>query len=331
MKNYILLILGLLLSVYLISSVGFADSLSDSRTAAASEFDGVNWADPRDNYVDGWIIPSGLNSNDTWNEIHNKSRVIFKEFKSLLGANTVRVGINPPTVLDGDWWERWIGIIKAAQDEEMKVIIGCWDQKSSKNGLVEARFKKMWKKVIARYGNSSFVYFEIFNEPFGYSKKDWKDKAAEWIGWFPDLPKGRIIVSGSGYSAYVIDVAEDSRFDDCLFSQHIYPWFGKFTTEDNWKQALRSRVGNAYKSRTIVTEYGAAMTTGMVYKAPVDGNKDKSFIFGISNQIRDWNMGSIYWPGLRDGDRFSLTKRNGTKLTKTNETGVFQVFRSFNK
>jgi len=68
--------------------------------------------------------------------------------------------------------------------------------------------------------------------------------------------------------------------------------------------------------------------------AVLDGNWCGRWIgimFGITNQIRDWNMGSIYWSGLRDGDSDSLTKRNGTNLTKTNETGGFQVWWSFEK
>ena len=31
------------------------------KTKVAKHFKGVNWADARDNFVDGWIIPSGIN------------------------------------------------------------------------------------------------------------------------------------------------------------------------------------------------------------------------------------------------------------------------------
>ena len=31
-----------------------------------------------------------------------------------------------------------------------------------------------------------------------------------------------------------------------------------------------------------------------------------NFMVGISNQIREWELGSIYWPGLRYGDDYII-------------------------
>jgi hypothetical protein len=39
--------------------------VSQSASAATNGFRGVNWADARDNYVDGWVIPSGLTATAT--------------------------------------------------------------------------------------------------------------------------------------------------------------------------------------------------------------------------------------------------------------------------
>ena len=307
----------------------------NAQTASASSFDGVNWADGRDNYVDGWIIPCSINAGDSWTTIRNTANAIFQEFKDLQGVNTVRVGINPPTVLEGNYWDRWIGIVQAAQDKNMKIVLGCWDQKSSKDGKIDDGFYDMWDVVIDRYKNADFVYFEIMNEPFGYSKNQLRNLCADWINRYPEIPKGRILVPGTGYSENVKNMASDSRFNGCLFSQHIYPWYGGHTSENAWKNELKGRVGSSYKSRTIVTEFGVEMTTGYVYQYPISGSRHekqhKSFLFGVPNQIRDWNMGSIYWPGVRDGDWYRLFDRNGTDLTKTNESGAFQVWWSYNK
>ena len=46
----------------------------------------------------------------------------------------------------------------------------------------------------------------------------------------------------------------------------------------------------------------------------------------MSDQLREWEMGSFYWPGLRDGDWYSMTKRSGEganiKLEIVNQSGV---------
>ncbi|MCG8701052.1 MAG: glycoside hydrolase family 5 protein, partial [Bacteroidales bacterium] len=228
-----------------------------------------------------------------------------------------------------------LGIVDAAKDKNMKIILGCWDQASSKDGKIDEGFYEMWDIVIDRLKNEGHVYFEIMNEPFGYSKYQLRDLCANWLNRYPEVPKGRVLVPGRGYSAYVNEIASDSRFNGCLFSQHIYPWFGKHTNENSWKRELRKRVGSSYKSRTVVTEFGAEMTTGYVYQYPISGsNHEKqhmAFMFGVPNQIRDWDMGSMYWPGFRDGDWYRLFTRNGTTLTKVNESGAFQVWWSYNK
>ena len=51
-----------------------------------------------------------------------------------------------------------------------------------------------------------------------------------------------------------------------------------------------------------------------------------AYIRGMSDQLREWEMGSFYWPGLRDGDWYSMTKRSGEganiKLEIVNQSGV---------
>lgn len=314
---------------------------STEATAVVSSFDGVNWADGRDNFVDGWIIPSGIDHNQSATQIASTADVILGQFQTKLSANTVRLGINYPSVNDATYWPKYKAIIDKASSKGMKVILGYWEGASSKDGLVDnqTQFDAMWDKVVNDYKANPNVFFEIFNEPHGYSATDWKNFAANWIT--RQLPKfnerSRILVGGTGYSENVAAVGSDSRFNGCLFSQHIYPWWGNYTTEAAWKQNLSSRVG-AYASRTIVTEFGAAMKTrasNYFSTFPRDGEVDRAFMTGVPNQIRETNMGSVYWPGLRDGDDFSLTNRSGsgtnTILTITNSSGKDQVWWSFNK
>jgi len=49
----------------------------------------------------------------------------------------------------------------------------------------------------------------------------------------------------------------------------------------------------------------------------------------MTSQLREWNMGSFYWPGLRDNDWYSLTTRTGSganiNLTLSNQSGLDRV------
>ena len=42
-------------------------------SAATNSFRGVNWADARDNYVDGWVIPTGLTASDSYATVKTKA------------------------------------------------------------------------------------------------------------------------------------------------------------------------------------------------------------------------------------------------------------------
>src|SRR4051794_34764479 len=74
--------------------------------AATDSFRGVNWADARDNYVDGWVIPTGLSASDSYATVLSKADGILAAFQQLVGANTVRLPINPQSV-NSDWWGRY--------------------------------------------------------------------------------------------------------------------------------------------------------------------------------------------------------------------------------
>ncbi|MFD0524477.1 hypothetical protein [Paractinoplanes durhamensis] len=77
-------------------------------SAATNSFRGVNWADARDNYVNGWVIPTGLTAADSYSTVYTKADGIITGFQNLLGANTVRLPINPQSV-NSTWWASYKG------------------------------------------------------------------------------------------------------------------------------------------------------------------------------------------------------------------------------
>jgi hypothetical protein len=167
-----------------------------------------------------------------------------------------------------------------------------------------------------------------------YNKTDLRNLYADWLKKFPNVPRDHILLDGSGLAWNVPDIADDPRFEGCLFAVHEYTfWNMSITTEQGWKNSFKGKVGK-YIDRTVCTEWGGAMSpgekNGVHYdyqdynKAPT--NYFMAYIRGMSDQLREWEMGSFYWPGLRDGDWYSMTKRSGegvnTKLQIVNQSGV---------
>src|SRR5689334_18313650 len=85
---------------------------STAAHADTSQFHGVNWADPNDNFVTGNITPVGLSNTDPYATTYAKATSVLKGFEAL-GANTVRMGFNRATVT-GSWWNSYTAAFDAA-------------------------------------------------------------------------------------------------------------------------------------------------------------------------------------------------------------------------
>jgi hypothetical protein len=123
-----------------------------------------------------------------------------------------------------------------------------------------------------------------------------------------------------------VPIGADSRFAGCLLSIHIYDFFysSPATTAAGWESAFANSLGS-YASRAVLTEYGAFMTTGVNYNSAIDNDVKKSYMLGITNLCRKAGVSSVYWPGLRTGDAYSITQFNGTTLTTTNASGLGRI------
>ncbi|WP_345328668.1 RICIN domain-containing protein [Mucilaginibacter defluvii] len=307
------------------------DTTSDTQTLAvgAASIAGVNWADGRDNFVDGWVIPSGLEAGDNYTTVSDKANAILTGFQTNMpGVNTVRLPINPPSVLES-WWGSYTGAIDRALNKNMKVILACWEAASSRDGMIDntTQFWDMWQTVVAKYQGNANVYFEVFNEPHGYTQAQLTTIYAEWLTRYPNVPRNRILLGGTGYSENVTGIGADSRFTNCLLSLHNYAFWATRTLS-GWESDWRSRFGS-YASRTVVTEYGAAMTTGKNYTGTVGSDNEIAYIVGSTNVFRADGIASVYWPGLRDGDSYSIQTRGGSgtniTLTTTNASGLARI------
>jgi len=214
----------------------------------------------------------------------------------------------------------------------MNVILGCWESKSSEDGLIDntSQFWSMWQTVVNKYGSNSQVYFEIFNEPHGYSLSAWTSICAQWLSNYSSVPQGRVLVDGTSYAQNVTGVGADSRLTGCLLSIHDYTFFsnGTLTTAAQWESRLSGNVGS-YGSRTILTEFGDTMNSGINYTGAIGGSQDIAYIQGLTNEVRTLGMGSVYWPGIRNGDSYALQQLGGSAgsptVSTTNSSGLSRV------
>lgn len=293
----------------------------------AANIAGLNWADPRDNFTDDALVLSGLGAADDYATVQAKTERIVTGFQASTSANTVRLPINPPTVLSNRW-AAYTGAIDKSLSKGMKVILACWESNSSRNGRVDdaALFNSMWQTVAAKYGSNANVYFEVFNEPHGYSLAELSSLYADWLTRNPGVPQSRVLLDGEGYAQKITGIGADSRFSNCLLSIHIYDFFynSPTNTAASWENAFAANLGS-YASRAVLTEWGAFMATSVNYYAAIDGDVKKSYVLGISNYCRQKGIASVYWPGLRTGDQYSLLQFDGTNTGVTNPSGLGRV------
>ena len=280
----------------------------------------VNWSDPGDNYQTGNIQPTGLSATtDTYDTALATANAILSGFQTVLKANSIRVGINEPTV-SGTWWTTgYKAIIDAATSQNFKVILGYWAHHNGKPDDVTA-FNTMWQTVITTYSNNPLVYFDIGNEPYGYTESAWADLVAQWLALFPNLPRAHVlvagVVTGNGWDADVTQVGADSRLAGTLLNLHVYPSNSNSVTAAGWEQVIQQKVG-AYSSRTVATEWGAPLSGGVDYSGPIGTNVNIAFMTGVPDQFRAYSMGSCLWAGLEGTNGIGLTKMSGTGSTLT--------------
>lgn len=300
--------------------------------ASTSQFRGVNWADQRDNFVDGVLYPSGLSSSDTYSSASTVASQVVGQLYSITGANTVRMPINEPTV--SSYWSTYTGAIDAALARG-KVILAYWAYSGGKPASTSA-FYSMWDTVVAQYGGNSNAYFEVINEPYGYSTADLDNFYNDWLNRYPSVPRGRVILDGAGYAQNVSAVGGDSRLDNTLLAVHDYSFFASYDDETEWANHIAGYIGS-YASRTVATEWGGPMSPGskngvsydtIDYSIP-SGSFFADYIRGVSSELRSLGMGSVYWPGLRDGDWYSMTSKSGSgsgiKLSLVNSSGLTRL------
>jgi Ricin-type beta-trefoil lectin domain/Cellulase (glycosyl hydrolase family 5) len=311
-------------AVLLLLGPSVAANATDQGCGTA-DFRGVNWADPRDNYATDAVVPSGLAVTDDYRTVYRTAVRMVQGFRKNLGANTLRLPINPASV-GTDWWRSYRGAVDAATDSGDNVIISYWEANTSKDGLVDdvAAWNTMWDTVVRAYAHNPRVYFEPMNEPHGYTLDQWVSVTTGWLARHRDVPRGRVVISGTGYNDNVTGVGAAPALKGTLLSLHFYGFWASYTQDADWTADLKARIGS-YAGRTVIDEAGAPMTVGLNYGAH-NGNIYTAYFAAVTETARSQHMGLVYWPGLRFGDAYSIESLGSDgRLVDNSTTGVAQL------
>jgi alpha-galactosidase len=273
-----------------------ASVIANGGTGPAS-FRCVNWAVNGDNFQPVPLRLSGILSRDpiAYDVFRSRATAVLNGFTDLLKANSVRIPINEPTVSTESYWAAYKAIIDVGVAKGMKVVVAFWakDTGIGKPADVNAWYA-MWTTVVSAYNDNPNVYFDIHNEPHGYSSQEWIQQVKDWMARFPQVSKSRIIVAGTGWDDNVANVA--GIFPDMLLEVHDYSFNGNHSTSA-WGSELIGRLGIG-TSRTIVGEWGTGVRNNVDFASGVDADNGKAFMAGFSDAIHDHQMGSCWWPGL---------------------------------
>jgi hypothetical protein len=158
-----------------------------------------------------------------------------------------------------------------------------------------------------------------------YTDAEWADLAAKWLDTYSKVPRNRVFVSGAGYNDHVTTVCADPRLKGTYLSLHHYGFWKDYATYDQWVADLKVRIGDC-ANRTVADEFGAFMTTGLDYNKKTPDNNFVNFMQAVTDTFRELKMGSVYWPGLRTDDMYSIQKLVGDPnrpwLATTNQSGA---------
>ncbi|MEV4518237.1 RICIN domain-containing protein [Dactylosporangium sp. NPDC049525] len=266
----------------------------------SSQFRGVHWSRLGDNFSPDRLVLQGLSPNDDYNTTRSKADAMFAAFQSNLGANTVRLPINPATTS----WTSYNGVIDAATARGFKVILCYWSQDGTNMvpaGFL-ATFNQMWDTLAARYLANPLVYFDPINEPIGFNTTQWLNFAATWIGRMnaAGIASNRLFIEGAqldggGWGSDLRPLCNDARFNGVYLGMHRYAFPYGARTYDQWVTDITTLMGNC-TARTVIEEFGASADTGVDFNATPSGTTDKevAYLRALTDVARNNHLGAIW-------------------------------------
>jgi len=265
-----------------------------------SQFHGVTWSRLGDNFTASPLVLQGLSGSDDYNTTRSKADAMFTTFASTLGANTVRIPINPVTAAGTSYY----GVIDSAVAHNFKVILTYWSQDGTNmvNSSLLPSWQQMWDTITAKYVNQPLVYLDPINEPIGFNTTQWLNFAASFITreTGEGMPSNRLFIEGAqldggGWGSDIRPLCTDSRFNGVYLALHRYGFPYGSRSYSDWVTDLTTLIGNC-ASRTVIEEFGAESDTGTNYDQQPTATTDKevAYLRAITDVIRQDHLGAIW-------------------------------------
>jgi hypothetical protein len=177
-------------------------------------------------------------------------------------VSSLRLGFNTDTALDKTKGAEVLKTMKSYVDEMGAGIVCMWGHgSSSSHGDGKVRNVDdaiaAWKVMHAAF-NGSNVFYEIFNEPFGYKSTSEYYGVMQKIMQGAGLPEERCVLDGTGYAD---SVKELGKVWKGKMAYHFYPnWVGSGQqTQPNYSNRCQTDLGGV-SDRVFVTEFGADLS-----------------------------------------------------------------------
>jgi hypothetical protein len=273
---------------------------------------------------------SGAFTNTPLSNVYTKKEVQ----DTLHHKKGIRILINPQTVNDPKQWRNTKKMADWALQRGGYVVFCMVDSNliggkpdttvndGHGDGLVDdiSAAKSMWTKVATAYKAKPNVFFELFNEPFGY--RDAPNYLSVMNQITPDnIPLDRIIIDGMGYADNVQAIKDGWGG---LLGYHVYlTWLpeGKRTKSDYSNFVQNALAGVA--PRTFVTEFGANLQLQKDYDDSSVPDADVQFLKGMDDAFNVLKpKGTFFYHGWNNGDAYSYwsgteSAKNKVDLTQT--------------
>jgi hypothetical protein len=281
-----------------------ADAAAD---APSTVIEGINLPPKQEPTGNGAFSSEALKNDYTQDEVQG----------AVHHKKGIRIAVNPKTVSDETRWKNTRNMADWALQAGGFVVFCMWDSNAHDvkhdghgDGLVDdpAAAKQMWITVARAYQDNPKVFFEAFNEPFGYKHPD--DYVAKMKSIIPDnesikIPHDRIILDGMGAAADVRSIRTEW---DGLLGYHVYPnWIGDASKQrqPNYSNVVQEALAGV-AHRTFVTEFGANLKQQGNYTDSNNLDANIQFLKGMDDAFNVVKPRATFlWHGLNNGDTYS--------------------------
>lgn len=255
-----------------------------------------------------------------------------------LGFNSIRLPINIPTANNPPSLAEMKDLITKVGGGAVICMFGTGNLTTHGTGRIDSMPDAVnaWSKVHAVFGAMENLYYEIFNEPHGYSLGCNSPPCGTPQTYYSDmkhliaaasLPEERCILDALGWAEDVPGLLKLGWEGNIGY--HFYPWWlpGKVSPSRADFNALLQASVAGVSERIFITEFGGGLNeANLNYEQPSKTSSNVNCLQGMDDAVSALQSrgvgikGAFHWHGWKNGDSFSFfepaNKNGSTKVLK---------------